>query len=616
MAGEAAAASRASWGRTSREPSILPRRQGRSRELEYLREAYSAMASGKIRIGLEGRVPGKWWGWGDEGKTYHLPDPERFWAYIHRRLGPTEAGSRLDSLERVQLRASRLSAGLLTALARIVGEGGLSTESPDRAARSLGKGYKDLVRIRQGQVPNPSDVVVWPRTEEQVTAVVELAAREGIAVIPFGGGTSVVGGVEPAGEGPFLTLDLGEMTRVVRIDRQSATATVRAGIAGPDLERQLNAAGFTLGHFPQSFEYSTVGGWIATRSAGQKSTLYGKIEERVQGLRLAYPGGLLTTPATPAAAAGPDLVQLIVGSEGALGVITEANLRLAPLPPHQDYRGYLFHGFGEGVAAARELMQSGLKPAVLRLSDEAETESAMALRSMPQGLAAVRERAGRWYLARRGLFLESASIMILGFEGDEAVVRHQWAEARPVLRRLGGQSLGRGPGRTWERSRYDAPYLRDLLLDDGIMVDTLETATTWDRYLSLYGAVREALGNALGERGAVMAHLSHSYSDGGSIYYTFLAPQERGGELEQWERAKVAATEAIVRRGGALSHHHGIGSDHRVWMEPYLGPSGVRWLAALKSTLDPQGVMNPGKLVPELSTEAGRPAAGAGGAHA
>ncbi|TET98338.1 MAG: FAD-binding oxidoreductase, partial [Dehalococcoidia bacterium] len=573
------------------------------------------MQTGKIRPGHEDRVSSKWWGWGEEGKTYHLPDPERFWSYIHGRLGPTDASSRLDSLERLQLRPPRLPAAVLSALARIVGEGGLSTESPDRAVRSLGKGYKDLVRIRQGQVPNPTDLVAWPQTEEQVTALVELAAREGIAVIPFGGGTSVVGGVEPAGEGPALTLDLGEMTRVMGIDRQSATATVAAGVAGPDLERQLNAAGFTLGHFPQSFEYSTVGGWIATRSAGQKSTLYGKIEERVQGLRLAYPGGLLTTPAVPAAAAGPDLVQLIAGSEGTLGVITEATLRLAPLPPYQDYRGYLFHDFAAGVAAARELMQSGLKPAVLRLSDEVETESALALRATPHGLTAAVERAGRWYLARHGLYLESGSIMILGFEGEEAAVKHQWAEARPVLRRHGAQSLGRRPGRAWERSRYDAPYLRDLLLDHGIMVDTLETATTWDRYLSLHAAVRDVLSDALGEGSVVMAHLSHAYSDGGSIYYTFLAPQERGGEVEQWERVKAAATEAIVRQGGALSHHHGIGSDHRPWMESYLGHSGARWLATLKSALDPGGVMNPGKLVPELSTDASPPVAGTGDVH-
>jgi alkyldihydroxyacetonephosphate synthase len=574
------------------------------------------MQTEETRPGRPGRTLSKWWGWGEEGKAFPLPDPERFWAQIHTRLGPTETVSRVDSLERVELRPSRLSAAVVSKLAAIVGEGGVSTESPDRALRSLGKGYKDVVRIRRGQVPNPTDAVVWPRTEEQVTAVVELAAREGIAVIPFGGGTSVVGGVEPVGEEPALTLDLGEMTRVTNIDPESATARVEPGIAGPDLERQLNAAGFTLGHFPQSFEYSTVGGWIATRSAGQKSTLYGKIDERVQALRLAYPDGLLTTPDTPAAAAGPNLVQLVAGSEGTLGVITEATLRLAPLPSYQDFKGYLFHDFASGVATARELMQSGLKPAVLRLSDGPETEVTLALRPVKHGLAAAVERAGLWYLSRRGLSLESASIMILGFEGEEATVKHDWAEAKAVLRRHSGQSLGRSPGRAWERSRYDAPYLRDLLLDNGIMVDTLETATTWDRYLALHAAVRDAVRDALGEMSTVMAHLSHSYSDGGSIYYTFLAPQERGGEIEQWERAKAAATDVIVRQGAALSHHHGIGIDHRPWMAPYLGPSGARWLAAIKSTLDPAGVMNPGKLVPQLPSDANPPQAATEGADA
>jgi alkyldihydroxyacetonephosphate synthase len=544
-------------------------------------------------------VLSKWWGWGDEGKVYHLPDPERFWAFIHDRLGSTEGESRLGSLDDVTVRPSELPGAVLSALGRNVGEDGLSTEGPDRAVHSLGKGYKDLLRIRRGEVPRPTDVVVWPETEGQVTVLVELATREKFSIVPFGGGTSVVGGVEPSGEAPSVTVDLTRMARVTRIDRESATAVAAAGIAGPELERQLNAAGFTLGHFPQSFEYSTLGGWVATRSAGQKSTLYGKLEERVQALRLAYPDGVLTTPAVPAAAAGPDLVQLVVGSEGALGVITEVTMRLAPLPSYQDYRGYLFASFEDGVRAARDIIQAGLQPAVLRLSDEAETLSSLAMRPARHGVAAAVERAGIWYLSRRGLQPESASIMILGFEGEETAVKRRIAGAKPVLRRHRGQALGRGAGRAWERSRYDAPYLRDLLLDYGIMVDTLETATTWDRYLSLYAAVRDALSGALGERAVVMAHLSHSYSDGASIYYTFLAPQESGGEIEQWERVKNAATEAIVRHGGALSHHHAIGSDHRPWMESYLGRSGARWLASIKSTLDPSGVMNPGKLVPE-----------------
>ena len=543
----------------------------------------------------------RWWGWGEEGKSYHLPDPEAFWAHLRARLGQTEGDSRLGSLAGVRLQPGRLSPAVLSALAGIVGEAGLSTEDPSRAMYSVGKGYKDLVRIRRGEVPNPTDAVVRPENEGQVTAALELAARERIAVIPFGGGTSVVGGVEPSGEKPALTLDMSRISGVSRLDRESATATVGAGTLGPELERQLKAAGFTLGHFPQSFEYSTVGGWIATRSSGQQATLYGRIEQRVQAVRLAYPGGMLATPGVPAAAAGPDLVQLVAGSEGVLGVITEATLRLAPAPQHREFRGYLFQGFAEGVAAARELMQAGLHPAVLRLSDAAETETTLALRPAPRGMAAAKERLGRWYLARRGLRLESASIMILGFEGDEPTVKHGWSRAKPVLRRHGAQSLGRGVGEAWARSRYDAPYLRDLLLDHGVMVDTLETATTWDRYLSLHSAVREALLGALGERSVVMAHLSHSYSDGGSIYYTFLAPQDHRDEIGQWERVKAAATDAIVQHGGALSHHHGIGSDHRAWMESYLGAAGVQWLTAIKASLDPNGIMNPGKLAPDPS---------------
>ncbi len=273
-----------------------------------------------------------------------------------------------------------------------------------------------------------------------------------------------------------------------------------------------------------------------------------------------------------------------------------------------DVRGYLFRDFAEGVAAARELLQTGLRPALLRLSDEPETESTLALRPAASGLAAAAERAGRWYLARRGLRLEGSSLMILGFEGEEGAIKHGWSAAKSVLRRYVSQPLGRGPGSAWERSRYEAPYLRDLLLDQGVMVDTLETATTWERYLSLHATVRDAIRHALGEPSVVMAHLSHSYSDGGSIYYTFLAPQEPNGEIEQWERVKGAATDAIVRNGGALSHHHAIGGDHRAWMESYLGSAGVRTLAAVKSALDPVGVMNPGKLLPGDLIDASSPA--------
>ena len=540
----------------------------------------------------------KWWGWGEESRTFSLPDPERFWGFVTSRLGEPGIASRIESPSAIALPPSRLEGEPLAALGRIVDQDAVATDTARRATYSLGKGYRDLVRIRRGEVPHPTDAVVRPETEEQVAAVLAEASRRGIAVIPFGGGTSVVGGVEPTGDRPTITLDLQRLARVLAVDPVSATAAIEVGILGPALEAELNARGFTLGHFPQSFQFSSLGGWIATRSGGQKSTLYGKIEERVQSLRLAFPGGTIATRDVPAAATGPDLNQLIAGSEGALGVITRATMRLAPLPQHAEYRAYLFPAFPAGVEAAREMMQRELTPAVLRLSDEPETQTNLAFRATPQGMAATIEKAGGWYLARRGVDLNHASLFILGFEGEESAVRCQWQRARPILRRWGGVSVGQSPARAWERSRYETPYLRDLLLDHAMLVDTLETATTWDRYLALHTAVRDALAAALGERSLVMAHLSHSYPHGGSIYFTFIARQDKGREVEQWERAKTAATQAIMDNGGALSHHHGIGRDHRPWMAAYLGPGGARALAALKQAFDPQDIMNPGKLTP------------------
>jgi alkyldihydroxyacetonephosphate synthase len=537
----------------------------------------------------------KWWGWGEEQRTFPLPHAEQFWARVSSWLGELGVSQRIESLAEVALPPSHLEAKALDSLRAASGAASFTTDSVDRAVHSLGKSYCDLVRIRRGEITHATDAVIYPETEEQVTTLLNAAAEREVAVIPFGGGTSVLGGVEPLGAKPTVTLDLQRMNRMLRLDPLAATATIEAGVLGPSLEQQLNAKGFTLGHFPQSFEYSSLGGWIATRSAGQNSTLYGKIEHRVESLRMAFPSGTIATPAVPAAAAGPDHNQMIAGSEGILGVITQATVRLASLPKRCDYRGYVFPAFEPGVEASRELMQSGLTPAVLRLSDEPETEVTLAMRAPPHGLMAAAEGL---YLTLRKIRLEGAALMIVGFDGDEDQVRSDWRRAHRILRRHEGSSLGHRPGQAWEHSRFAAPYLRDLLLDHAIMVDTLETATTWDRYLPLYRSVRDAMAKAMGGRGLVMAHLSHAYSDGASLYYTFLARQTEGRELEQWQQVKVAATDAIIAAGGALSHHHGIGSDHRPWMSRYLGAAGVRTLAALKQTFDPNGIMNPGKLTP------------------
>ena len=294
----------------------------------------------------------KWWGWGREDEAYHIPDPDRFWTYVRGRLGKTTPRPRVRSLAEFKLRKSRLPERDIAELRQVSDADAVSTDGEERAFFSLGKSYTDLVRMRRGEVSNATDAIVRPGDEQQVLAVMRLAARRRLAVIPFGGGTSVVGGVEPAGEVPTITIDMAALNQVLEIDREAATATVQAGVMGPDLERVLKRSGFTLWHFPQSFRYSSVGGWIATRSAGQNSTKYGAIAALVQSVRLAHPEGILSTPNVPAAAAGPDLVQMIVGSEGTLGVITQANLRLSALPEHRSYKGYLLPSFATGVQAA------------------------------------------------------------------------------------------------------------------------------------------------------------------------------------------------------------------------------------------------------------------------
>jgi alkyldihydroxyacetonephosphate synthase len=379
------------------------------------------------------------------------------------------------------------------------------------------------------------------------------------------------------------------------VDATSLTARLDAGLLGPEAERRLREQGVTLGHFPQSFEYSTVGGWVATRSAGQASTGYGRIDELVEAVRCLTPAGELGTRAVPASAAGPSLRELVVGSEGVLGVICEATLRVRPAPAARRYEGWSFASFVEGCDAFRVMEQAGASADVNRLSDEAETRLTMALASS----GSTTEKLGRRYLRMRGH--EGGCIAIVGFEGTEEEVDDRRRRTGALLRAGGGIALGHRPGEAWLRSRYAGPYLRDELLDRGVLVETLETATTWANLGALHHAVGEALRAALSGRGTpplVMCHVSHLYPSGASLYFTFLARQEEDA-LAQWRVAKTAASEAIVAGGGTITHHHAIGRDHRQWMRAEVGELGVELLRAAKERLDPAGIMNPGKLLPD-----------------
>ncbi len=551
----------------------------------------------------------RWYGWGDAGKTYALDRRPDAWNFLRAalELRGDEIFPACD-FETIRLCPPRLDEPtLLTALGTdfrprsTPAEVFVRTDKRARVLHAYGRSYRDLVRLRRGEIPNPPDAVVYPATEEQVTRLIQFCAAKNVATIPFGGGSSVVGGVEPRDERVTISLDLARLNRLIAVDAISQLATFEAGILGPDLERELNACGFTLGHLPQSFEFSTLGGWIATRGAGLASTKYGKIEDMTVSVRVATPRGVIETRNVPATAAGPSLLQLLIGSEGTLGVITQATMRVHRLPKASDYRALLFKSLADGVTAAREMLQADTHcvPATLRLSDEDETRSFFALREETRGWKGMAERVEVWGLNALGYSFERGALMILGFEGSRDAVSADQSRGLAVCRAHGAFDLGHGVARAWLRDRYETPYLRDVLMDHGILVDTLETATPWENLERLHGKLAAAIAEATkstGSRALVMTHVSHCYRDGASLYVTFLARMAQGEEIAQWESIKRAATECIMANGGTLSHHHGIGYEHAPWMQDEIGARGLDALRAVKATLDPGNVMNPGTI--------------------
>jgi alkyldihydroxyacetonephosphate synthase len=544
----------------------------------------------------------RWWGWGEDSHAGALPAHAR--AFLDEHVGTAPAPRPAVALEDVALQPSQLGEQARAELAAIVGAEHLRDDHAERVVHAAGKGYPDLVRQRAGTPDGAPDAVVHPGSHEQVRALLELCAAHSLAVVPFGGGTSVVGGLAPlrGSHQAVLSMDLARLSGVTSLDFESATVTVGAGVRGPALERQLATRGLTLGHFPQSYEYVSLGGCAATRSAGQASTGYGAIDKMVLGLRLAAPAGEIALPPLPASAAGPSVRQLLVGSEGTLGVITELSLRVRPAPARSAYEGLFFEDFASGREALRMLAREHALPDVARLSDEAETRMSMAL----AGDGGLKGELGRRYLQLRGY--AGGCLAIVGFEGSAADVAARRRRSLHLLRRAGGLALGSSPGHAWQKGRFAAPYLRDELLGLGVMVETLETATQWSNVDRLHDAVTSAIDDALrsqGTPGLVMCHLSHVYETGASLYFTFLARQREGAEIEQWQQAKRAASEAISGGGGTITHHHAVGRDHAPWMEREIGSTGLEVLRAVKDQLDPSGVMNPGKLLPGVLTRSG-----------
>lgn len=529
--------------------------------------------------------------WGEGGTRGGL-DP-RTAAFASEHLGPPISAPTPHS--RVPL-PTRFVASELAALLPGID---VSVDDDVRVRHSRGMSYVDLLtwRMGDGHLEAP-DAVAYPRDHDEVLATVHACSNSGIAVVPIGGATSVTGAITHRTDASHeavrsIVVATNRLDDVVGIDDVSGIVHVGAGITGPQLERQLAPHGWMLGHFPQSWERASIGGFIAARSSGQASSGYGRIEDMLVGARLATPVGTWDVGGFPAASSGPDLRHLVLGSEGTLGVITSARLRLRALPTIRRYAAALIPGpFDEAVDVLRELARSPLRPTVLRMSDNLETAALLTM-SAPTGLAGAGFHA--YLRMRRAL---PGSLVILGWEGTSPdVVEAARANTRDVLD--SAIWLGTGPGRAWERGRFHGPYLRDELLDAGYLVETFETATSWANIPTLHRSVSEVASAQLGSRSYVMAHISHTYDTGASLYFTVLSGGFAQPEAasERWRAAKVAITDAIVTAGGAVSHHHGVGRDHRAWLPGQIGSIGMDVLHAIKRSVDPVGVMNPGVLL-------------------
>lgn len=534
----------------------------------------------------------RWNGWGDETFVYPLAEGPA--SFLRQVFGPPTP-PRDATLEEVvaAVPASRLPAHPL-----------VDTDPLGRVYHARGQSLPDWIALRSGRIPAFPDGVAYPTDNAQVRQLLDYAARTGIRLIPYGGGSSVVGHVNVIpGDAPVLTVDMSRMSQLLHLDEISQLATFGAGVFGPDLEAQLRAHGFTLGHFPQSFELSSLGGWIVTRSNGQQSLGYGRIEAMFAGGRLEAPSGTLVLPPFPASAAGPDLREVVLGSEGRLGILTEATVRIRALPEIEEFRAVFFPDFESGQAAVREMMQARLPLSMLRLSTSVETETTLAMAGHEKLIAWLKR-----LLALRGIG-EERCMLILGITGSRASVQFGREEALAMARRHKGVHAGTLFGKEWRKNRFRSPYLRNSLWEAGYALDTLETATQWSNISHMVQVIEQALRSGLediGERVLAFSHLSHTYPWGSNVYTTYLYRIPANGDpdetLRRWQVLKSAASRSIVAAGGTITHQHGIGTDHLPYLSAEKGPLGMAALQDLCQRFDPHGIMNPGKLVAGTGT--------------
>jgi alkyldihydroxyacetonephosphate synthase len=547
----------------------------------------------------------KWWGWGKDGVGFHHEDKPGFAPFVLQAVGldlSTAVPVGEPSFDDLKVPRSKATAAFTKSLAAIVGAEHVTTDDMSRVIHTFGKSLRDLVRIRNNWIDRAPDVVVYPADEAEVHAIVDAAVAADAVIIPFGGGSNIAGSLEPRKEEKrvVISLDLGRLDQLVEIDEESGLARIQAGAQGPDLERQLNERGWTIGHFPDSFTHSTLGGWVATRSSGMQSDKYGDIAEIARGLRMVRPGGVLVLRPLPSTSSGPSVREMILGSEGRLGVITEVTVQVHRVPEKRDVYAYFFPNWESGIRAMQAIAESDATPSITRISDAPETGFSLATSKDRKGFD--KFLAGTVLPAlmkSKGWTLEDICLSFIGFEGSVSHAKRQKKLVDAIVKKHGGMGVGTGPGILYDQKKFDTPYLRDFLLDRGAAGDVSETAAPWSRLIDVHDnvvAAAKAAYDEIGIKGWIMSHLSHSYHSGACLYFTF-AFVFGDDPLGEYQVVKSAIQQAFVDNGGTISHHHGVGREHSPWLEQDISAEGVAVMKALFDGADPQGNFNPNKVI-------------------
>jgi alkyldihydroxyacetonephosphate synthase len=548
----------------------------------------------------------KWWGWGVEGVSFHHEDKPGFRPFVINAidLDVNTTPTAPMSLDELPIPAPVISDQLLNELAEAVGADYARQDDLERIVHTYGKSVRDLLRLRAGDIPRIPDVVVYPANEAEVQLIVDHAVAADAVIIPYGGGSNIAGSLHaPEDETrPVISVDLGRMNQVIEIDEESGLARIQSGAQGPDLEKQLIDQGWTLGHYPDSFTHSTLGGWVATRSSGMQSDKYGDIADIARGMRVVMPGKVLEVRPLPHTSTGPSVREMVLGSEGRLGVITEVTVQVHRIPEVRVILGYLFPSWEAGLAAMQEISTSDAHPSITRVSDAKETRFSFATRkkSSKISISSLISKGLMKVLERRGWNLDEVCLSFIGYEGGKAHVARQKKIVKDIVSEHGGILLGKGPGELYDQKKFDTPYIRDFLLDRGAIGDVSETAAPWSKLLPLYRNVMTAAEKVyaqLGVTGWIMCHLSHSYHSGACLYFTFAFKHDGVDPLSQYEPLKNAIQQAFVDSDGTLSHHHAVGTEHAAWLEQDISAPGVHMIDGLFTAMDPGRNFNPGKIV-------------------